>query len=173
MRGLERLQVKRFTADRVPNRYPGGELPWQVYHAVRNAVVRASRRYGPTGPMGECPVDEGREAPNLLAWPRGDPDPAYYVLDDQPGHERYVYVELYGVDPFNPGWLAGVAEALQEFPGWGLGVGNIPGGYVLIFGDRLLVKGRAFEGCQDAAGVVEAARRLFRRGVKRWWQFWR
>lgn len=52
MRGLESLKVKAFRRKRLPNPYPGGQLPWQVYHMVRNALVQTCRRYGPTGPMG-------------------------------------------------------------------------------------------------------------------------
>ena len=87
-------------------------------------------------------------------------------------HERYCYAELYGDDPFGAGWLLSITETLREFDGWGLGVSNIPDSYVLIFGDRLLVKGR-LAGCGSASEVVESARRLLRRGEKRWWQFWR
>jgi hypothetical protein len=173
MNGLRRLKVRQFTNDRVPNPYPGGELPWHVFHTVRNAVVRACRQFGPVGPLGECPIDQGRDGPDLRAWERGDADPAYFIVDDQPNHERYVYAELYGDDPFNPEWLAGVVIALRDFSGWGLGVSNIPDAYVLIFGDRLLVKGPIFRGCHDALDVVEAARRQLRRGPRKWWQFWR
>jgi hypothetical protein len=174
--GLDALRVKPYTRARVP--YPGGDLPWQVYHGVRNALVRTCRRFGPTGPMGVVTISPDVDDPyralmhDLSFWERGDSDPAYFVLDDQLNHERYCYAELYGDDPFHPGWLIAVAETLRGFAGWGLGVKNIPDSYVLIFGDRLLVSGR-LAGCRSAAEVVAAARRLLRRGGRRWWQFWR
>src|SRR5262249_50885356 len=101
-KGLDSLKVKAYTRDRVPNDYPGGDLPWQTYHTVRNALVRTCRRYGPTGPMGVLKIVPDVENPlRMLAedpdfWERGDPDPMYFILDDQLNHERYCYAELYG-----------------------------------------------------------------------------
>ncbi|VTS07576.1 hypothetical protein [Tuwongella immobilis] len=177
-KGLEALKVKAFTRDRVPNDHPGGDLPWQTYHTVRNALVKTCRRYGPTGPMGVIKIVEGVENPLMMLakdqdfWESGDPDPAYFILDGQPNHERYCYAELYGDDPFNAGWLMSITETLREFDGWGLCVSNIPDSYLLIFGKRLMVKGRLAK-CQSAAEVVAEARRLLKRGNKKWWQFWR
>jgi hypothetical protein len=178
MNGLESLKVVPFTGERVPNEYPGGELPWQVYHTVRNALVQTCRRFGPTGPMGVVPIMPDVEDPALLAaedpafWESGDPDPMYFILDDQLNHERYCYAELYGGDPFSAAWLLAITATLQDFKGWGLGVSNIPDSYVLIFGKRLRVRGRLAR-CRSAGEVVEAARRLLQTGGKRWWQFWR
>jgi len=58
-KGLDSLKVIPFTRDRVPNEYPGGDLPWQMYHGVRNALVQTCRRYGPTGPMGVVKIATG------------------------------------------------------------------------------------------------------------------
>jgi hypothetical protein len=178
VRGLDSLKVVPFTRNRVPNDYPGGELPWQMYHTVRNALVQTCRKYGPTGPMGIIKIVPNVEDPlkmlvkDLDFWERGDPDPMYFILDGQLNHERYCYAELYGDDPFNAGWLLSITAALREFEGWGLGVKNIPDSYVLIFGKRLLVNGRLAE-CKSALEVVETASDLLKRGGKRWWQFWR
>jgi hypothetical protein len=179
MEQLKRLKVKRFVSDHVDNPFPGGQLPWQVYHAVRNAVVRTCRRYGPTGPMGEVRIDGEVADPymhlaqDINSWEAGDPDPTYFILDDQLNHERYIYAELLDADALTVEWLAAVVAALREFPGWGLAVSNIPDAYVLIFGDKLLVKGRAFESCRDAVAVAGAAQQQLRRGPKRWWEFWK
>ena len=153
--GLDSLKVKAFTQDHLPNDYPGGDLPWQTYHTVRNALDLARML------VKDCD-----------SWELGDPDPMYFILDDQMNHEQYCYAELYGEDPFNAGWLLSITETLRVFKGWGLGVGNIPDSYILIFGNRLLVKGRLAK-CQTAVEVVEEARRLLKRGDKKWWQFWR
>jgi hypothetical protein len=107
-------------------------------------------------------------------WQRGDPDPKYYIIDDQyNGVDRYLYAELHGDDPFNPEWLASVAATLREYPGWGLCINHIPDSYVIIFGKRLMVHGRILSRCKTATEVVEKVRYLLRRGVKKWWQIWR
>lgn len=72
----------------------------------------------------------------------------------------------------NSRWLLSITEALREFEGWGLGISNIPDSYILIFGNRLLVKGQLAK-CATPAEVVEETRRLLNRGDKKWWQFWR
>jgi hypothetical protein len=51
-------------------------------------------------------------------------------------------------------------------------VKNIPDSYVLIFGKRMMVKGRVAK-CKSAVEVVASARQLLKRGRKRWWQFWK
>jgi hypothetical protein len=160
----------------VPNPFPGGNCPWQVYHTVRNSLVKTCRRFGPTGPIGTLQIIPNVEdlndllVKNFTLWESGDPDPMYYILDDQLNSERYCYAELYGNDPFNAGWVLAIAQALKDFDGWGLGVQNIPDSFILIFCDRLLVNGR-LAWCQTASQVVEEADRLLKRGNKKWWQF--
>ena len=176
MKGLDPIKIVPFTRDRVPNDYPGGDLPWQMYHSVRNALVETCRKYSPTGPIGRVKIVQEVEDPHTMLakdrefWERGDSDPWYYIIDDQYNHERYCYAELYGDDPFNAGWLVSLMATLCEFDGWGLGVNNIPDSYVLIFGKRLMVKGRLAR-CKSAQEVVATASKLLKRGDKRWWQF--
>jgi hypothetical protein len=108
---LDSLKIVAFTRDHVPNSYPDGHLPWQVYHTVRNALVETCRKYGPTGPMGQVMIVEGdkdpysRLADDNESWESGDPDPWYYIIDDQYNHERYCYAELLGDTPFIAEWL--------------------------------------------------------------------
>lgn len=166
MDAIEKLRVVRFTREHIPNSYPKGRLPWQVYHRVRNAVVRACRCHGPTGPMGICPVSRWRRAPNILKWERGDPEPTYYIIPDQYNDERYVYVELLGQDPFRPEWLADIATTLEAHPGWGIGVNNIPGHYVIIFANKLMVKGPRLSSCRCASEVVEVVQELLQETVE-------
>jgi hypothetical protein len=87
-------KIEHYTAERIPNPYPEGELPWQMYHEVRNAVLRLCRQFGAAGPMGECPITDATEVPDG-EWPLGDPDLLdFFVVDDQYNHERYIYVEV-------------------------------------------------------------------------------
>jgi hypothetical protein len=178
VKGLDSVKVVQFTGDRVPNDFPGGELPWQMYHGVRNALVETCRKYGPIGPMGRVKILQQVEDPYIMRvedtefWESGDPDPWYYIITDQYNQERYCYTELYGDEPFSTSWLVSVMATLREFEGWGLGVTNIPDSYVLIFGKRLMVKGRLAK-CKSAQEVVETASKLLKSGNKRWWQFWK
>jgi hypothetical protein len=63
VKDLDSLKVVPFNRDRVPNDYPGGDLPWQMYHSVRNALVKTCRKYGPTGPMGVVKIIPDVEDP--------------------------------------------------------------------------------------------------------------
>src|SRR2546423_1725916 len=111
---METVRIVPFTEDRVPNDYPGSDLPWQIYHSVRNALVQTCRQYGPTGPMGTVKIAPNVDDPYMMLardrgfWQSGDPDPWYYIAADQYNHERYCYAELYGEDPSNAGWLLSV-----------------------------------------------------------------
>jgi hypothetical protein len=173
--GLDSLKVVPYAGPRVPNPYPEGDLPWQVYHSVRNDLVRVCRERGPTGMMGELKIDYGFENLNeyimeydLQVWEPGDPDPTYQIIDDQYNNERYCYAYLCGNDPFNAGWLLDLTETLREHKGWGLGIESIPNHYVLIFGKRLLVTGRRLRRCRSASEVVDTVHQLLTDGDKRW-----
>ncbi len=172
MNELDQLKVVQFTLRRIPNPYPVGDLPWQVYHTVRNAIVRTCRRHGPTGPIGECVIEDGRNAPAIDVWGRGDNHATYFIVDDQYNDEPYLYAEVHP-NAFNREWLADIAATLQEFPGWAIGIKNIPDGYLLIFSDKLMVQGEPLRKCRDAASVIKAVRRHISRGNRKWWQFWR
>lgn len=109
--------------------------------------------------MGDLYPWLGREG--VEPWPRGAAKPDYYIIPDQYNHERFVYGELCGDDPFREEWLVAVAAALGEYGGWGLGIGNIPESYLLIFGDRLMVNGK-LAACRSAREVVRTASQLLK-----------
>jgi hypothetical protein len=171
------LPVVAYTEDHIPNPYPLVDLPWQKYHAVRNAIVQASRKHGTTGPMGLVKIVDDVESPYLQAiepgfWPLGDKDPTYYVIDDQYNSEMYCYVELETPNALTLDWLASMVAVLKSHEGWGIGLVSIPSAYVLIFADRLLVNG-ALSRCKTVDDVLAAVPRLLRRRGKRWWEFWK
>lgn len=177
MKSLDSIKIVAFTQDRFANPCPSGHLSWQDYHSVRNALVTTCRKFGPTGPMGIIRIVDGIDSPyeaivkDRTFWELGDDDPAYFIVDDQMNDERYCYAELYGENPFTADWLESIAATLRKHKGWGLGINNIPGSYLIIFGNRLMVKGR-LEKCASATDVVTVASRLLRRGSRPWWQFW-
>src|SRR5688572_5346061 len=118
---LASLSIVPFTQERVANPFPEGDLPWQVYHGVRNALVETCRKHGPTGPMGLVRIVRDVENPMLMLvedrnfWERGDADPIYFVLDGQLNDERYCYVELLTHEAFSAGWLQSVVRILRQF----------------------------------------------------------
>jgi hypothetical protein len=172
MARLADLSVKHYESDRVPNPYPGGDLPWHVYHRVRNAVVRTCRRYGPTGPMGERKLGNwfsrtflgfGQDAIQMLdTWESGDDNPIYWVVDDQYNHERYLYMDLTKPTACTVGWLEDITDTLEKFPGWGIGINSLTDGYALIFARKLLLAGPGFRKCKTAAQMLEAMPGLIR-----------
>ena len=145
--------IEHFTAERIPNPNPAGEVSWQLYHTVRNAVFRCCKQFGTAGPMGERPIipDEDESARN---WHVADHESEYYIIDDQYNHECYVYLELLTSRTFSEEWVTAMMQTLGEFPGWGAGLNAFPQAYVLIFADKLLVKGKTFEDCSDLPSVV-------------------
>ena len=150
------MPVVHYAVERIPNPRPGG-LTWQIYHSVRNAVVRACRAFGPTGPMGECPIVVGPDDPPS-GWPLGDRPCVFYVIDDQYNEERYIYMEVEPTAAVSAEWLAGLVAVLRDHPGWGIGITNVREGYMLLFADRIMVTGPAFDGCRDAGAVLQSLR---------------
>jgi hypothetical protein len=144
--------IEHYTADRVPNPSPTGDLTWQAYHTVRSAVLRCCRTFGPSGPMGECPISDAQSIPD--SWPIGDPDPLdYFVVDDQFNHDRYIYVEIVRQSAFNGQWMHDLMRTLADHDGWGVGIA-FPKGYVIVFKDKLMVTGEIFETCTNVECVI-------------------
>jgi hypothetical protein len=45
---------------------------------------------------------------------------------------------------------------LGNHPGWGIGITTVQSAYILVFADRLMVTGSAFEACNDLTAVIRA-----------------
>jgi hypothetical protein len=150
--------IEHFTAEHIPNPNPAGKTPWYVYHTVRNAMVCCCRGHGPTGSMGIFTFDPQRPEFMFDQWAGGDADPWYYIVDDQYNSERYLYIELCRTEALTIEWIRSVCLALSRYPGWGMGIVNIPDAYVLIFDRKLMVHGEPFEECHTAVEIVEVGR---------------
>lgn len=180
------IKIVSYTEDHVPNGDLSDELPWQDYHSVRNAIVKASRRFGRVGPYGVVKITPDVVDPLYKIvepgfWEKGDEDPVnYYLPITPPNSERYCYVEVFGETAMTLQWLEAVIRTLKRFEGWGLGISNIPFSYILIFNDRVMVNGE-LSGCKSLNEVATKAQQLllFSSPIepetisKRWWQFWR
>jgi hypothetical protein len=156
--------IEHYTAARIPNPYPEGELPWQIYHAVRNSVLRCCRRFGTAGPMGERPITADADTPD--SWPLGDPEPTdFFVVDDQLNHERYIYVEVESARAFTKEWLLDLMHSLGPHSGWGVGIITIEEAYILAFADKLMVTGTVFGNCSDIDCIVTQVQAGFARSL--------
>jgi hypothetical protein len=154
MTQLTKISVQHYRTKRVPNPSPTGELPWRQYQTVRNTIVRTCRRHGPTGPLGEFPLD--KEDADLIDWEPGDDNPVYYIVDDQYNDEMYLYMEFVDPKGFKKAWLEDITETLRQFPGWGIGVNSLQKGYIIIFANKLMVTGPLFRGCRNAISIINA-----------------
>jgi hypothetical protein len=153
------ITIEHYTAERLPNPFRGGNLPWQTYQSARNRIVQACRRFGGVGPMGECPIRDS-EAPSLDDWPLGDPDPVdFYVVDDQFNDECYIYIEVERASAFTATWVHAMMNALTELPDWRIGVGVFRDGYMIVAANKLAVTGSTFVECNTVESVVAAAKR--------------
>ena len=90
------VRVVHYDSRHVANPYPKGELPWQVYHTVRNAIFRACRSMGRREQWLNAQFDTIRTWTaryGMEDWPIGDEPCEYFIVDDQYGHEQYLYME--------------------------------------------------------------------------------
>jgi hypothetical protein len=134
---------------------------WRKFHRARNAIVRACRRHGPTGPMGEFPLRtwKGRNPYRCPTWQCGDRNPAYYVLPDQFNSERYIYIELLSPVAVTVPWMRDVSRTLTGLKHWGLCVAGLPGGYAVIFPGVIAITGKPFKGVSSVRAFLSVLRR--------------
>lgn len=153
--------IEHYSQERIPNPHPDGSVSWQLYHTVRNSVLRCCRDFGIAGAMGECPISDD-EGIDYLNWPVENRKPLdFYVCDDQYNSERYVYVEVENARVFTEKWLQGLMRTIAEYPGWGIGIKGLRDGYILVFADKLMVAGPTFGHCNDIVSVVRAGKSSF------------
>jgi hypothetical protein len=159
------VRIEHYTMGHVVD--PDGNVSFKKFHEARNDVVRACKLHGPTGPMGYFPFDAGHDEDVLLAWGKtADPEPAYWIIDDQYNAERYQYIECTDPEYFTEEWIRDLMVALRTMPGWGVGINSIPGGYALVFADKIMVTGSCLENARDLSSFVACAHDALRKKDK-------
>lgn len=132
------LPVVHYHTDHVPNPNPKGKTPFKKFWKVRAALLATCQKHGTTGPE--------------------DKQPIYWLVEDQHNDHLYQNVAVYQPEGWTTAWINSVAETLQKHSGWGVSVGHIEDGHLLIFADRLMVTGPTFTGAGDLDSIVHAAR---------------
>ena len=143
MEELHQMPVVRYDVDHVANPNPAGSTSFEDYHEVRGALVICSRRHGPTGPLGAF-------------LEQGDPNPVYYIIDDQYNDEMYLYIEI-EKGSLTQAWVEDARKTLQMYPGWALCIKNITNAYIILFADKLMVNGPIFSSATNAREIVDIA----------------
>jgi hypothetical protein len=155
------VQIEHYTEERITD--PDGNASLWDFHQARNAVVRACRLHGPTGPFGVLPLEKLDGSDEWLSlWERGDPNAVYFVVDDQYNSERYQYVECTDPQYFTEQWILDLMAALCDVPGWGIGIDSIPGGYALLFADRIKVTGNCLKNASDLPSFIDSVHEALR-----------
>ena len=128
----------------------------EQFHRVRNAVLHVCRQFGTVGPVGEFQPSSDEDGIHKVAeGPVEDADPDFYVVDDMWNEvDRYVRVEP-SSNGTTPHLLRLMAQALSAYPRWAVGFG-FADGYLLVFAEKLMVKGQKFRDCHDFASVAAA-----------------
>ena len=137
--------------------YPSERLvSIEQFHRVRNAVLHVCRQFGTVGPIGEFQPSSVKDGvQEVVEGPVGDTDPDYYVVDDMWNEvDRYIRVEP-GGNGTTPHFLRLMAQTLSAYPRWAVGFG-FADGYLLVFTEKLMVKGQKFRDCHDFASVAAA-----------------
>ncbi|HTU90029.1 MAG TPA: hypothetical protein VMF69_08025 [Gemmataceae bacterium] len=115
---------------------------WDVYEDIGNLC----RKYGPVGPDDR---DAGYDYDDFVFW----------VVEDQYNNERYHYVEVCRPEGMTKNWLLDLASLLKrKWPRWGVSV-RIPAGHLMVFGDRLMVRGPTFRRCTTVRHLIALARK--------------
>lgn len=135
------IAVVHYESDNVPNPKPEGATSIEEFWRVRTSILAVSQEFGATGPESEAE------------------EPCYWLVDDQYNDELYQNIQVYKPGGWNTEWLFALAKCLQKnHHGWGIHIGNIDQGHIVVFADRLMVTGSTFANCCDIESVVAAAK---------------
>ncbi|MEQ8786112.1 MAG: hypothetical protein RIC55_07425 [Pirellulaceae bacterium] len=88
------------------------------------------------------------------------PSPQFYVPDDQYNNERYHYLQVFDPDCVTLAWLADLMNAVQEYDGWGICIPSLTQGMMVVFDDRIMLRGERLRRCRTPADVVAAVKEL-------------
>jgi len=133
--------IVTYSGDQVPSSLTADsndELETGAWYAVRKCVLLESSCYGHVGP--DDPSDTKQ----------------FWLVDDCLNDKCFQYMEILDPSVATKDWIAAMIHVLQAFPKWGLGVTNLSDGYLLIFGDRLMVTGPSFASCRTVSDVGKA-----------------
>ena len=144
------------------------EISWREFHTVRNAILRACRKSGTVGPMGEAPIGHDGSKPDLKtrrAWKVENRHCEYHVVEDQMfASYRYHNIEFYPDRRrfLYPEGLRDMWMTLGQHPGWNIGISitDADQHFILIQRRRICVSGEAFKGCTTAAELCDRLEEL-------------
>jgi hypothetical protein len=138
----------------VPNpntRSKSGKTTFKTFWKVREQILAVLQLHGSTGP------EDGHT-----------PEPTYWLVEDQLNNELYQAMSVHDPSGIDEDWLTDLVKVLHKNRGWGLAVGNLRNdAMLLVFADKLMVRGRIFSKCRTASDVIEAARKAVRRSASR------
>jgi hypothetical protein len=129
---------------------------WRDYHTVRNHVVELCRQYGTAGPMGirNIAVHEDDDE-----WDAEVDEPDFWIIDDQPNYERYIYIEICSKKVVTFSWFSDLIEMQSRDHGsWGICITNVVDGYLIVLSPVLLVTGSAFADANTLEECFEVLR---------------
>jgi hypothetical protein len=130
---------------------------FRQFYDLRNSVLRVCHHFGTVGCAGDYQWNAEQEGPYLAeAEIVGDESPDFFVVDElwnpvdkyvkvEPDHSSLITLEL----------LSSLVEVLSDYPDWAIGL-YLENGCVLVFPEKLMVKGPRFETCFDVVSVAAA-----------------
>ena len=127
------------------------------FYELRNSVLRICHHFGTVGCAGDYQWNEEEEGPYLAETEiAGNENPDFFVVDELWNPvDKYVRVEPERSSLITLELLSSLAEALSDYPDWAIGV-YLEDGCILIFPEKLMVKGSRFGTCFDVVSVASA-----------------
>ena len=124
--------------------------------------MRALRPFGTVGAMGESIINDAPEGPPDPWKVETSDEPDFFVIDDQLNdYSFWILVETKGKKGtmITLPALKALVDMLRTMPpNWAVGI-SLLNGYILLFSDRVMVKGPLLENARDIADIVLACQK--------------
>jgi hypothetical protein len=86
-------------------------------------------------------------------------EPDFWIIDDQPNYERYIYIEICSKKVVTFSWFSDLIEMQSRDHGsWGICITNVVDGYLIVLSPVLLVTGSAFADANTLEECFEVLR---------------
>ncbi len=153
-----RLPVLHYDVTFIPNPMRHGitnDEALSDFVSARNRLVYILAPTVTIGPSGNAFIATLPDGDSFIDFESGPNVYSIYLSEDLLSLDRYLYVEFVSATAVNSNVFDKFVEAIEALDGWAISIGGMRDGYVIVFSDRICVRGKPFASANTLSEVVQ------------------